>query len=115
MKLFNNSSNYTSGYIFLEMEDFFKSVFLFLFDVNVVRNYFSMNTCVPVLGAEAHFVSRVDCLSIAALCLDRHSRNNGFKIISVAGGNKLNTFTHSLCCVDEGQKNHTKASRLVTV
>lgn len=73
------------GTIFLEMEDFFKSVFLFLFDVNVVRNYFSMNTCVPVLGAEAHFVSRVDCLSIAALCLDKYSRSNGFKIISLGG------------------------------
>lgn len=94
------------GTIFLEMEDFFKSVFLFLFDVNVVKNYFSMNTCVPVLGAEAHFVSRVDCLSIAELCLDKYSRNNDFKIISVGG---INSFTHSVCCVDEGQKNHTKA------
>lgn len=80
------------GTIFLEMEDFFKSVFLFLFDVNVVRNYFSTNTCVPVLGAEAHFVSRVDCLSIAALCLDKYSRNNGFKIIYVGG--EINS-THS--------------------
>lgn len=69
-KLFNKFSNYTSGRNF-PRDGRFVFCFSFLFDPSVVRNYLSINARVPVLCAGAHFVSSVDCVSIAALCLDK--------------------------------------------